>query len=154
MKKTVRDSLIIGGAALMMFVSTSPLQAAGRPKGPPPGGGTNQVINLTTAQQQALKDAHAAIVTQSEALFTQMEAARKALQTAVLADTVNEDAIRAAAKTIGDIEGSLAVIRAKELAKVKPLFTADQWTQLKASGLFDHELFGPHGGDRHPPTAN
>ena len=148
-KSRIPRWLAISSAAALL-VSAGTLQSQAGPRGPrPPGGATNAVITLTSAQQQALKDAHAAILTQSEALFTQEQAARKALQDAVLADNPSEDAIRAAAKTIGDIEGSLAIIRAKELAKVRPLFTVDQWTQLKATGLFDHELFGPHKGD-HP----
>jgi Spy/CpxP family protein refolding chaperone len=120
----------------------------GGPRGPrPPGGVANPAITLTAAQQQALRDAHAAIVTQSQTLLTQLHDARTALQDAVLANSPKEDSIRAAAKAIGDIEGSLAVIRATELAKIHSLFTADQWTQLKAAGLFAHDLFdGPHDG--------
>ena len=142
---------LVTGSVVALLGAVAALPVAAGPGGPKgtrgPGSRNDAVISLTAAQQQALKDAHAAIVTQSQTLSTQQQEARKALQTAVLADTLGQDAIRAAAKTLGDIEGSLAVIRAKELAKVRPLFTADQWTQLKAAGLFDHELFaGPHDG--------
>ena len=148
-KHSIRHWLMTGSIAVF-FLSVAALnvEAHGPGRGPhPPAGGTNAVINLTAAQQQALRDAHTNIVAQSQTLLTQLQDARKALQDAVLADIPSEDAIRAAAKTIGDIEGSLAVIRSKELAKIRPLFTADQWAQLRALGLFDHELFiEPHRG--------
>jgi Spy/CpxP family protein refolding chaperone len=147
-KNKIRRWLVTGSAlALLVTGAITHVQAGpGGPRGPhSPGGGTNAVISLTAAQQQALKDAHAAIMTQSETLLTQRETAETALQNAVLADSPTEDAIRAAAKVVGDINGSLAVIRAKELAKIRTLFTADQWTQLKTSGLFHRDLFGgPH----------
>lgn len=140
-----RRWLIAGGTALLLATTASltPLQAGpGGTGGRPPKGPAKPAITLTAAQQQALKDAHAAIATQSETLRTQLAAARKAVQEAVLAEPPVEATILAAAKAEGEIEGALAVIRAKELAKIRPLFTAELWAQLKTAGLFGRELIG------------
>ena len=144
---------LMAGCAVALFaaIATTSTQAGshGPRRGWGPGGGTNRILNLTTAQQLALQTAHSNIVAQSQTLLTQLQAAHTALHDAVIADTPKPADILAVAKTIGDLEGSLAVIRATELAKIHPLFTADQWTQLNAHGLFHRDVV--HGTTNSPP---
>ncbi len=135
----IRHWLGIGCAVALLVSAVNSLQAGG-PKSPPHVG-ANQPVTLTAVQQQALKDAHSAIVTNSQALLTQLKTAVETLDDAVTADAPSEDAIRAAAKAIGDIEGGLAVIRATELAKIRSLFSVDEWAKLKALGMFDRWLY-------------
>lgn len=135
-------------AAILCGLAAQPLHAGpgGRRGGRPPGT-VSHPLNLTDAQKKALEDAHTAIAEQSKTLRTQLSDAREALHDAVLAEKPVDDTIRAAAKKIGEIEGELAVIRAKELAKIRSLFSVEQWDALTKSHILHHLYLRPHDTD-------
>lgn len=61
---------------------------------------------------------------------------RHALEEAVLADPPSPEMIEQRARTIGEIEARLAVVRARSLAKIRPHLMAEQFEQLRRSPMF------------------
>ena len=88
-------------------------------------------LNLTDAQRDQVKsvvDSHEAeLRTLGEKAMT----ARRALEHAVTADTIDEGAIRAKAADVASVESDMAVARARVHADVLQVLTSDQRAKLK-----------------------
>ena len=88
-------------------------------------------LNLTDAQRDQVKsvvDSHQA---ELRALGEKAMTARRALERAVTADTIDEGAIRAVAADVASVESDMAVARARVHADVLQVLTSDQRAKLK-----------------------
>ena len=88
-------------------------------------------LNLTDAQRDQVKsvvDSHQAEV---RPLGEKAMTARRALEQAVTADTIDEGAIRAKAADVASVESDMAVARARVYADVLQILTSDQRAKLK-----------------------
>ena len=111
----------------------------GRGGGPPPGGQLMHLraLDLSEVQQEQIRSIHEQSGEATRAADEQVRVARQALQDAVTADVVNENAIRAVANELGIAEGDAAVHRAYLHAQVWQLLTPEQQV---ASGEAEAEL--------------
>lgn len=103
-----------------------------------PGGGPGgmfgpelRALDLTDAQRQQVRTIMESHRDEQKAIGDRMQAARKALRTAVTADVPDENAIRAAAAEIGTVEGDAAVLQAKIHAEVFAILTPEQVKKAK-----------------------
>src|SRR5215216_1012127 len=71
-------------------------------------------------------EANKAYATTATPLYTRLINARRELESLVTADKIDEVALRAKAREIGDVEGELALARAQRHAKFLGFLTADQ----------------------------
>lgn len=88
-------------------------------------------LNLTDAQRDQVKsvvDSHEA---ELRPLGEKTMTARRALEQAVTADTIDEGAIRAKAADVASVESDMAVARARVHADVLQVLTSDQRATLK-----------------------
>ncbi len=88
-------------------------------------------LNLTDAQRDQVKgvvDSHEA---ELRPLGEKTMTARRALEQAVTADTIDEGAIRAKAADVASVESDMAVARARVHADVLQVLTSDQRAKLK-----------------------
>ena len=82
-----------------------------------------RALDLTDDQKAKIKDVLKAHAAEVEAQMKASGSARRALHQAVLADPIDETAIRAAATALGSVEGNGAVLFAKIRLEVDPILT-------------------------------
>ncbi len=90
-----------------------------------------RALDLTDDQKSRIK---AILKTHASEIETQMKAsaaARRAVHEAVLAQPVDEAAIRAAAQRLGEIHADGAVLFAKIRTEVQPLLTEEQRAKIQ-----------------------
>lgn len=118
----------------------------GQPGGPGggPGGrrGGGPMANLSDEQREALRT----LSQDTRELNTKLTDARKELNGAVYAETVNEASIREKSAAVAKIEADIAVARAKGFAKIRDKFTAEQIETLKNAPGFGGGFGGRGGG--------
>ena len=90
-------------------------------------------LDLTDTQREQVRTAMAGHKGEFDAIRSRMDAARKALQAAVTADTFNEGAVREKSVEVAAVEADAAVLRAKVHSEVWALLTPEQ--QQKARQL-------------------
>ena len=105
----------------------------GRAGGPPLGGQLMHLraLDLSESQQEQVRSIHEQSGEATRAAEEQVRVARQALQDAVTADVVNENAIRAVANELGIAEGDAAVHRAYLHAQVWQLLTPEQQVEAR-----------------------
>ena len=103
------------------------------------GGGP--MANLSDEQREALRT----LSTDTRELNTKLSEARKELNGAVYAETVNEATIREKSAAVAKIEADVAVARAKGFAKIRDKFTAEQIDGFKNMPGFGGGGFGGRG---------
>lgn len=107
----------------------------GRMGGPGGPGGAIGIpldrLNLTDAQRDQVKSVVDSHETELRALGEKAMTARRALEQAVTADTIDEGAIRAVAADVASVESDMAVARARVHADVLQVLTSDQRAKLK-----------------------
>jgi Spy/CpxP family protein refolding chaperone len=111
----------------------------GGPGGPGgPGGGmlgmmgpALQALDLTDAQQTQVKAILASHRDEQQAVGEKMRAARKALNDAITAETLDEAIIRAKAADVAAVDADQAVLQAKTFAAVCALLTPEQIMKFK-----------------------
>ena len=104
-------------------------RAGGMRRRPGPPGGQMmylRALDLSEAQREQIRSIHEQNGEAARAADERVRAARRALQDAVTADVVNEDAIHAVASELGIAEGDAAVQRAHVHAQVWQLLTPEQ----------------------------
>jgi Spy/CpxP family protein refolding chaperone len=101
-----------------------------------------RVLDLTSDQKAQAKNILRAHATEIEAQMTAGRAAHQALQTAVMAQPLDESAIRARAADAGQVHADGAVLLAKIRAEIDPILTADQKDRLK-----NFQSMAKHRGD-------
>ncbi len=104
------------------------------------GGGP--MANLSDEQREALRT----LSTDTRELNTKLSEARKELNGAVYAETINEATIREKSAAVAKIEADVAVARAKGFAKIRDKFTAEQIDGFKNMPGFGGGGFGGRGG--------
>lgn len=88
-------------------------------------------LNLTDAQKEQLKNIRESHREELNALGALARAARRGVQAAVTAETLNEGLIRARAAELATIESDLAVAHARIHAEVFRILTPEQQTQAR-----------------------
>jgi Spy/CpxP family protein refolding chaperone len=88
-------------------------------------------LNLTDAQRDQIKAIADSHKDEWKALADRERAARQALNALVMADTIDEAAIRQKSAEVAAVDADAAVARAHARAEVFQILTADQKTQLK-----------------------
>ena len=91
-----------------------------------------RALDLTEAQRDQAKNALQSHKDEFKAIAREMIAARGALGDAVTADTIDQDAIRAASGRVAEVELSAALLRARVHAEVFALLTPEQQQKAKA----------------------
>ncbi len=114
--------------------------AAGGGGGGRRGGGP--MANLSDEQREALRTLSA----DTRELNTKLTEARKELNAAIYAETVNEATIREKSAAVAKIEADVAVARAKGFAKIRDKFTTEQIDTFKNSPGFGGGFGGRGGG--------
>ncbi len=105
-------------------------------------GGGGPMANLSDEQREALRT----LSQDTRELNTKLTEARKELNGAVYAETVNEASIREKSAAVAKIEADIAVARAKGFAKIRDKFTAEQIESLKNAPGFGGGFGGRGGG--------
>jgi Spy/CpxP family protein refolding chaperone len=90
----------------------------------------NPEAGFTEAQSKAFKSAVEGSREQMASLWQTLRTDRRDLEKLTTAEKVDEAAIRAKSTEIGRIEGDLALIKAKALAQLRPLFSTQQMERL------------------------
>jgi Spy/CpxP family protein refolding chaperone len=90
-------------------------------------------LNLTAQQRDQVKSIVDSHQDEMKALGDREMAAREALQQAITADTVDDNAIRQKSADLAAVEADTAVLRAHVRAEVWQLLTPDQQKQAKAT---------------------
>jgi periplasmic protein CpxP/Spy len=90
-----------------------------------------RALDLTDAQREQVRAVMESHRDEQKAVGDRMMAARKALDDAIAADTIDEAAIRAKALELGAVEADAAVMRAKVRAAVFALLTPEQVKKAK-----------------------
>jgi Spy/CpxP family protein refolding chaperone len=85
-----------------------------------------QALDLTDAQQKQVQAALDSFKSEQQSIRDRMQAARKALNDAIAADTFDEAVIRAKAADQAAVEADSAVLQAKVRAAVYALLTPEQ----------------------------
>ena len=119
-----------------------PFMGRGGPGGPGrfggPGGPMGMLpmlgreLNLTDTQKDQIKAIADSHTNDWKALGDRERAARTALNDLVMADTIDEGAIRQKSAEVAAVDADAAVARAHAHAEVFQILTADQKAQLKA----------------------
>jgi Spy/CpxP family protein refolding chaperone len=91
-----------------------------------------RALDLTEAQRDQVKNALQSHKDEFKTIAREMIAARGALGDAATADTIDEDAIRAASGRVAEVELSAALLRARVHAEVFALLTPEQQQKAKA----------------------
>jgi Spy/CpxP family protein refolding chaperone len=130
-----RSILILAGAGALAVAGlfAGRLAAGVMPGGGPGGhfgasrfGHIARMLDLTDAQRAQFKSILRSHGSEIEAQLTAGLAARRALHDAILADPIDEAAIRARAGELSRVEADGAVLFAKVRAELSPLLTDDQ----------------------------
>jgi Spy/CpxP family protein refolding chaperone len=93
-------------------------------------------LDLTPDQIQQIKTIFASHKAELTTELTAVKTDRGQLFDAIHATTLDENAIKTAAATVGTAEGNLAVTRAQVFGEVRQVLTPDQQTKL--TGLLAH----------------
>lgn len=117
-------------------------QAGGQGGGQGGRRGGGAMANLSDEQREALRT----LSQDTRDLNTKLAEARKELNGAVYAETVNETSIREKSAAVAKIEADIAVARAKGFAKIRDKFTAEQIESLKNAPGFGGGFGGRGGG--------
>jgi len=89
-------------------------------------------LNLTDAQRDQIKTIAQSHRDEWKGLGDRERTARMALNDAIIADTIDEAAIRQKSSEVAAVEADLSVARAHAHAEVMQVLTADQKAQLKS----------------------
>ena len=108
----------------------------GGPGGGPGGplgflGPAMRELNLTEAQREQIRTIAQSHQEEMKAVQERMGTARKALDDAITADQIDENAIRAAATTVGAVEADAAVLRANVHQAAWKVLTPEQQQKAK-----------------------
>ena len=101
----------------------------------------SRALDLTQDQKTKIKDV---LRSHADEIKTQMQASaasRRTLHDAVVAQPIDEAAIRAAAQRVGQTQGDGAVLFAKIRGEVEPILTAEQKAKLQKF----HQRMGQRG---------
>src|SRR5262245_60002324 len=85
-----------------------------------------QALDLSDDQKTKIKDVLKTYAAEVEAQMKASGSARRALHQAILAEPIDEAAIRSAAAALGSVEGNGAVLFAKIRSQVDPILTDEQ----------------------------
>jgi Spy/CpxP family protein refolding chaperone len=121
------------GGAGMMGMGQGPGMRGGGPGGGPLGmmGRELRMLDLTDAQHQQVRAVFDSHKDELKAIGDRMQAARKALQDAITADTFDEIAIRTKAAEVALVDADAAVLHAKMHAAVVAVLTPEQQQKAK-----------------------
>lgn len=95
-------------------------------------GRMSRALDLTEDQKSRIKDV---LRTHADEIKAQMQAsatARRALHDAVMAQTTNESAIRAAAAQVGQAQGDAALLFARVRTEIDPILTPEQKEKIQS----------------------
>ena len=99
---------------------------------------------LTEDQRESMRAIMTSQREQMRGLQEKIRAARKELLKTSLADTFDEDTVRAKALAVAKLEAEVTVLRARAISQVQPSLSDEQIEQIMNPSLQD----GPQPGDR------
>ncbi len=105
-------------------------------------------LNLTDAQKEQLKNIRESHREELKALGDRARAARRGVQAAVTAETLDEGLIRAQAAELSTIESDLAVAHARIHADVFRILTPEQQSQAREAQSQMQQRQSQRGGRR------
>ena len=138
--QTIRKSALIGAAVVALAAGglLAGRASAGAFSGRPHGefgsrmfGRIARALDLSDDQKARVKTILKSHASEIEAQMTASASARHAVHDAVLAQPVDEGAIRAAAQTLGRVHADGAVLFAKIRTEVQPILTAEQRARVQ-----------------------
>jgi protein CpxP len=143
--KTIAGSVLAVAASAVLVTAHVVAQQEGGQEGRRPGPGRMhrgfgggfdglplRALDLTEAQQQEIRAIFEQNREAGRAGGDKLMAARRALQEAAMAESIDESAIRAAAGALADAEAEAAISRARVHAQVWKLLTPEQQEKAKA----------------------
>ena len=96
----------------------------------PGPGGPNMERVLTEEQRQSMRDIMSAQREEMRGIQEKMRTARQELLKAALAETLDEDVVRAKALVVAKLEAEMTVLRVKAIAQVLPPLSEEQVEQI------------------------
>jgi len=151
-----RQGMGPGGQGMMggrgMGMRGGPGGPGGGPGGPMGflGPGARE-LNLTDAQRERIGTLAQSHQDEMKAIGERMATARKALDSAITGDTFDENAIRAAAIEVGNVEADAAVLRAKVHQEAWKVLTPEQQQKAKElKGQMEQRMMDGRGRGRGP----
>ena len=105
-------------------------------------------LNLTDAQKEQLKSIRESHREELKALSDRARAARRGVQAAATAETLDEGLIRARAAELATIESDLVVARARIYAEVFRILTPEQQAQAREAQSRMQQRQSQRGGRR------
>ncbi len=94
--------------------------------------------NVTDDQRAKLKETNEKFRTEQNALYERLRNARRDLEQTAQADATDEKAIRAKAAVLGQVEGDLAILRAKHYKELRAILPHEQAIQQSGLGGTNH----------------
>lgn len=101
---------------------------------------------LTEEQRQKVRDVMEKFREDQRVAFDKLRTARTELDEASRGEQVDEAKIRAKAQVVGQIEGDLAILRAKQFAELRKVLPKEQVDRMQQPGAPGGGRFGPAGG--------
>lgn len=138
--QTIQKSALVGAAVVALAVGgllAGRVSAGAFPGkahgdfGPRTFGRIARALNLSDDQKAQVKTILKSHASEIEAQMKASAAARHAVHDAVLAQPIDEAAIRAAAQTLGQVHADGAVLFAKIRTEVQPILTEEQRAKIQ-----------------------
>lgn len=107
---------------------------------------------LSGEQRESLRVAMESEREQTRSLLEKLRDARQALMKITLAEEFDEDAVRAKAVEVGQLEAELTVLRARAISKMQPPLSEEQIERI--SNPPPREIDGPPDGPGPGPRRN
>ncbi len=87
--------------------------------------------DMTEEQKSAFREAIESVGQDAREIGEKLRATRKQLEEAIYSGKVDEAGMKKSASEIGELEGQMAVFRARVVAKVRPLLTSEQLERVE-----------------------
>jgi Spy/CpxP family protein refolding chaperone len=119
--RNVFAAAILSACSMFTFSADAPPSAS---SSIPPV--TTSAPKITDDQRTKARESNEKFRNEQSALFEKLRTARREMEQAAQADLTDESTIRARAATLGQIEGDLAILRAKHYKELRTILPHDQ----------------------------
>jgi Spy/CpxP family protein refolding chaperone len=119
--RNVFAAAILSACSIFTFSAEAPASAS---SSIPPV--TTSAPKITDEQRAKARESNEKFRNEQSALFEKLRTARREMEQAAQADVTDESTIRAKAATLGQIEGELAILRARHYKELRAILPHDQ----------------------------